>query len=95
LYELLLFLTELPGRVLPTVQFICGFHRFNFFINNSSVQIHILLCQSDDGKGFDVELVELSGGLSEMRRRASTIDANLIVTSEINTGTTVKLVMTR
>jgi signal transduction histidine kinase len=60
-----------------------------------SLSPSLVLCIRDDGKGFDVELVELSGGLSEMRRRASTIDANLIVTSEINTGTTVKLVMTR
>ena len=45
----------------------------------------------DDGKGFDVETVELSRGLSEMRRRANAINAKLIIKSEINTGTTVKL----
>jgi signal transduction histidine kinase len=55
----------------------------------------LILCIRDDGKGFDIELVELSRGLSEMRRRAATIDAKLTVTSEINTGTTVKLVMTK
>jgi signal transduction histidine kinase len=52
------------------------------------------LCIRDDGKGFNVELVELSRGLSEMRRRAGTIDARLIMNSEINTGTTVTLTMT-
>lgn len=51
----------------------------------------LTVCILDDGKGFDVELVELSRGLSEMRRRANTINAALLVKSEINTGTTVKL----
>jgi two-component sensor histidine kinase len=47
----------------------------------------------DDGKGFDVDAVALSRGISEMRRRAGTIDASLTIRSEINTGTTVKLVI--
>jgi signal transduction histidine kinase len=51
----------------------------------------ITLCIRDDGKGFNVELVELSRGLSEMRRRAGTINAKLSLKSEINTGTTVRL----
>lgn len=45
----------------------------------------------DDGKGFDLETFELSRGLTEMRRRANAINAKLIIKSEINTGTTVKL----
>jgi signal transduction histidine kinase len=53
----------------------------------------ITLCIRDDGKGFNVELVELSRGLSEMRRRAGTINAKLTLKSEINTGTTVVLTM--
>lgn len=53
----------------------------------------LTLCIRDDGKGFNVELVELSRGLSEMRRRANTINARLSLKSEINTGTTVKLVI--
>jgi ligand-binding sensor domain-containing protein/two-component sensor histidine kinase len=53
----------------------------------------ITLCIRDDGKGFNVELVELSRGLSEMRRRAGTINAKLTLKSEINTGTTVSLTM--
>jgi ligand-binding sensor domain-containing protein/two-component sensor histidine kinase len=51
----------------------------------------LTLCIQDDGKGFDVELVELSRGLSEMRRRANTINATFTIKSEINTGTMVKL----
>jgi signal transduction histidine kinase len=47
----------------------------------------------DDGKGFDVDAVALSRGISEMRRRAGTLDASLSIQSEINTGTTVKLVI--
>jgi ligand-binding sensor domain-containing protein/two-component sensor histidine kinase len=53
----------------------------------------ITLCIRDDGKGFNVELVELSRGLSEMRRRAGTINAKHTLKSEINTGTTVVLTM--
>jgi signal transduction histidine kinase/ligand-binding sensor domain-containing protein len=53
----------------------------------------ITLCIRDDGKGFNVEMVELSRGLSEMRRRAGTINAKLTLKSEINTGTTVSLTM--
>jgi ligand-binding sensor domain-containing protein/two-component sensor histidine kinase len=55
----------------------------------------LILCIRDDGKGFDAELVELSRGLSEMRRRAATINAKLTLKSEINTGTSVKLVMSK
>ncbi|WP_207511280.1 sensor histidine kinase [Longitalea luteola] len=53
----------------------------------------LILCVRDDGRGFNVELVELSRGLSEMRRRAGTINAKLTLKSEINTGTTVRLVI--
>jgi signal transduction histidine kinase len=53
----------------------------------------LTLCIRDDGKGFNVELVELSRGLSEMRRRAGTINAKFTLKSEINTGTTVRLSM--
>jgi ligand-binding sensor domain-containing protein/two-component sensor histidine kinase len=55
----------------------------------------LTLCIRDDGKGFDVETVELSRGISDMRRRAGTIDASISIKSEINTGTSVKLVITR
>ncbi|OQP67285.1 hypothetical protein A3860_02720 [Niastella vici] len=53
----------------------------------------LTMCIRDDGKGFNVELVELSRGLSEMRRRAGTINAKLALKSEINTGTTVKVII--
>jgi ligand-binding sensor domain-containing protein/signal transduction histidine kinase len=55
----------------------------------------LTLCIRDDGKGFDVELVELSRGLSEMRRRAGNINAKITIKSEINTGSMVKLTITR
>jgi Signal transduction histidine kinase len=53
----------------------------------------LTLCINDDGKGFDVDAVALSRGISEMRRRAGNIDASLSIKSEINTGTIVKLVL--
>jgi two-component sensor histidine kinase len=53
----------------------------------------LTLCIRDDGKGFDVDAVALSRGISEMRRRAGTIGATVSIKSEINTGTSVKLEM--
>jgi two-component sensor histidine kinase len=53
----------------------------------------LTLCIRDDGKGFDVDAVALSRGISEMRRRAGTIDSTISIKSEINTGTSVKLKM--
>jgi ligand-binding sensor domain-containing protein/two-component sensor histidine kinase len=53
----------------------------------------LTLCIRDDGKGFDVDAVALSRGISEIRRRAGTIGAAVSIKSEINTGTSVKLKM--
>lgn len=46
----------------------------------------------DDGKGFMMDNVAMMGrGLSDMRRRASAINASFYIESEINTGTIVKM----
>ncbi|MCG2613806.1 hypothetical protein LZZ85_05920 [Terrimonas sp. NA20] len=46
----------------------------------------------DDGKGFVMDNVAMMGrGLSDMRRRASAINASFYIESEINTGTIVKM----
>ncbi len=48
----------------------------------------------DDGKGFLMsDAAMLSRGMSDMRRRASSLNAGFYVESEINTGTVVKLEM--
>jgi signal transduction histidine kinase/ligand-binding sensor domain-containing protein len=48
----------------------------------------------DDGKGFTMDNIAMMGrGLSDMRRRASAINASFYIESEINTGTIVKMEM--
>jgi ligand-binding sensor domain-containing protein/two-component sensor histidine kinase len=51
----------------------------------------ISFCVKDDGKGFNVKAGEMSRGICEMRRRASIIKANLLMQSDVNTGTTIQL----
>jgi two-component sensor histidine kinase len=52
----------------------------------------LLMMIVDDGKGFTMENVTMMGrGLSDMRRRASAINASFYIESEINTGTIVKM----
>src|SRR6218665_1392392 len=52
----------------------------------------LLMMIVDDGKGFTMENVTMMGrGLSDMRRRASAINASFYIESEVNTGTIVKM----
>ncbi|HEU4607748.1 MAG TPA: two-component regulator propeller domain-containing protein [Chitinophagaceae bacterium] len=53
----------------------------------------LILSIQDDGKGFDVDAAELGRGISDMRRRAAAIHADLIIHSEINTGSMVRMTM--
>jgi len=49
----------------------------------------------DDGKGFDdLQCGLLGRGITDMRRRASAVDASLHIDSDFNTGSIVKLEMT-
>jgi signal transduction histidine kinase len=55
----------------------------------------LIMMIEDDGKGFDdLQCGLLSRGISDMRRRASAIDASLHIESNINTGSIVKLEVT-
>lgn len=52
----------------------------------------LLMMIVDDGKGFIMDnLTMLGRGLSDMRRRASAINASFYIESDINTGTMVKM----
>ena len=54
----------------------------------------LLMMIVDDGKGFPMNDASMLGrGVSDMRRRATIIDAILYIESEINTGTIVKVEM--
>lgn len=52
----------------------------------------LLMMIVDDGKGFLMNNLTMMGrGLSDMRRRASAINASFYIESEINTGTIIKM----
>ncbi|MFC0771944.1 ligand-binding sensor domain-containing protein [Terrimonas alba] len=53
----------------------------------------LIMLVEDDGKGFDLETGVLGRGISDMRRRASAIDASFYIESNVNTGSIVKLEM--
>jgi signal transduction histidine kinase/ligand-binding sensor domain-containing protein len=54
----------------------------------------LIMMIEDDGKGFDdLECGLLGRGVSDMRRRATAIDASLYIESNVNTGSIVKLEM--
>ncbi|MEO6734495.1 MAG: triple tyrosine motif-containing protein [Ferruginibacter sp.] len=48
---------------------------------------------ADNGKGFDMEAVCFGRGINEMQKKAAALKATLTIHSEINTGTTVRLIM--
>jgi signal transduction histidine kinase len=54
----------------------------------------LIMMVEDDGKGFeDIQCGLLGRGITDMRRRASAIDASLHIESNENTGSIVKLEM--
>ena len=48
----------------------------------------------DDGRGFDIQALSFGRGITEMKKRATGMKADLEIRSEINTGTTIILEMT-
>lgn len=56
---------------------------------NNHLEISIL----DDGKGFNISDVEVGNGLYNMKKRASDIEANLTIESDIDKGTKVILIL--
>ena len=63
--------------------------RVNLRLRNTK----LIMIIEDDGKGFDLETGVLGRGISDMRRRASAIDASFYIESNVNTGSIVKLEM--
>lgn len=63
----------------------------HIYIHLSYKNQKLLVAVQDDGKGFDVDAVKLGRGINEMQRRASAMSAQLLIKSEINTGTIVRL----
>ena len=50
---------------------------------------HIRLMIIDDGKGFDKEKIKQDPGLVRMRERAASVNATLVIDSEIGKGTSI------
>lgn len=51
----------------------------------------IIIAISDNGSGFDITAVEQGNGLSNMKKRARDMAAELTIDSEVNEGTTITL----
>ena len=58
----------------------------DFTINNNILEVSI----SDNGKGFDKEIIEAGNGLASMKKRAQEIDADFSIKS-LKQGTNVTL----
>ncbi|MEO8412881.1 MAG: PAS domain S-box protein [Ginsengibacter sp.] len=61
----------------------------NIMISIKEIDTAIQLTISDDGKGFDIDQQKKSPGLNNMKGRAATINAELILQSVIGKGTRV------
>lgn len=72
------------------VKYSCA-SRAIFLINHSSRQIRVEI--RDNGKGFDINLESQGNGIKNMRRRADEIKASLTITSVVNEGTSLELVL--
>lgn len=60
-------------------------------IDISETENELLFVISDNGKGFDINKVELGNGLENMQRRIQEIEGEINFNSEINTGTTITI----
>jgi len=53
----------------------------------------IKLIIRDNGTGFNIEKVEKGNGLNNMKRRAKEIEAELLIDSSVDNGTTIWLTL--
>lgn len=60
-------------------------------IDISETENEILFVIEDNGKGFDINTVELGNGLENMQQRIQEIDGEITINSEINKGTIIKI----
>jgi len=58
-------------------------------VNFSSEKDALLFKISDDGKGFDINTIEMGNGINNIKKRAYDIGADIDINSEENKGTTI------
>ena len=63
----------------------------SFSISGNKIKLIMLI--RDNGKGFDVNKESQGNGLKNMKKRAQEIGANLLIESEIGTGTTLQFIL--
>lgn len=57
------------------------------------IENSVVFIIKDDGMGFNIEEIEISNGIVNMKKRAHTLHAELQIISSPNEGTSVKLTM--
>lgn len=65
----------------------------NISVDISNANGKLKMRIKDDGKGFEVGKVELGNGLNNMKKRAIELNGEFQITSEINEGTTIELIV--
>jgi signal transduction histidine kinase len=70
------------------------------YADAKNIEIHFLkehqnfvISVLDDGKGFNINTVDLGNGLSNMEKRMSEIDGQVSINSQLEKGTTIKLLV--
>ena len=64
-------------------------------IDISESQEHLEFEITDNGKGFDINTVELGNGLENMQRRINEVGGNITINSQPNKGTSIKIVCSK
>lgn len=67
--------------------------QINIFISENETDIEFEI--SDNGKGFDINTVELGNGLENMQCRIQEVDGNITIKSQPNRGTSIKILCSK
>lgn len=65
----------------------------NITLNAKKVDNQIEISIKDDGKGFDINDIELGNGIRNMQKRASELNSTISIESEIGKGTLITLII--
>lgn len=62
-------------------------------INITEIEKELIIDISDNGKGFDINQIELGNGLSNMQKRITEVEGKIYIESEVDKGTNIKMVL--